>query len=498
MSRGRREHRCRDEEMCPSEGSKPKNGRPSDRKASDRKASERKPGPEARSLHLEVGQLEAILRGELPPRELVRRVVEHLLALCPECRVAWGKVDRSWLEPAPAPTASSPPGAYEAAFDRCAALLRDRQPDLERERAEAQALLDELTALPEARQESQLRGSRRYHTWGVADLLIRASREATFEDPAIACSLARLAIFVAEQLVPERYGAAFRHDVLALAWAYLGNARRVASDLRGAGVALATAHEHLQEGVGEPLTRAQVLNLEASLCRAQRRFPEAESLLRRVIAIYRKVDDPQMQGRATVKLAEIFQVSGRPEDAAPLLKRSLRLISEQEDPRLYLCAHHNLASCLVDAGRTADARALLHQTVPLYERHPDFSTQQRKRWLEGDLAVAEQKPAAAEAAYREVRRAFIERDLGYDAALVSLDLAALYAAEDRPADVKALAEEMLPIFRSRDVHREAMAALLIFQRAARAEEVTLALVRQVAAYLRQARHQPALRYEEPS
>ena len=48
----------------------------------------------------------------------------------------------------------------------------------------------------------------------------------------------------------------------------------------------------------------------------------------------------------------------------------------------------------------------------------------------------------------------------YDAAIVSMDLALLYLRQRRTAELKTLAKEMLPIFRSQDVHREAVAALV--------------------------------------
>jgi len=45
---------------------------------------------------------------------------------------------------------------------------------------------------------------------------------------------------------------------------------------------------------------------------------------------------------------------------------------------------------------------------------------------------------------------------------------------------------MIPIFQSQDIHREALAALVMFQEAARREAVTLAFVERLAAYLREA------------
>jgi hypothetical protein len=47
------------------------------------------------------------------------------------------------------------------------------------------------------------------------------------------------------------------------------------------------------------------------------------------------------------------------------------------------------------------------------------------------------------------------------------DHAFLYLRQGRAADVKRLAEEIFPVFQAQDVHREAVAALRLFQEAAR-------------------------------
>ena len=94
---------------------------------------------------------------------------------------------------------------------------------------------------------------------------------------------------------------------------------------------------------------------------------------------------------------------------------------------------------------------------------------------------------SAEAGFREVQEALLNRQLGYDAALVSLDLALLYASEGRTAALKRLASEMIPAFESREVHREAMAALLMFQGACEEERVTIQLARQLADFLQRER-----------
>jgi hypothetical protein len=107
--------------------------------------------------------------------------------------------------------------------------------------------------------------------------------------------------------------------------------------------------------------------------------------------------------------------------------------------------------------------------------------------VEGNVDLALGRLGPAEAAFREVQHDFLERRMGYDAALVSLDLALLFTQEGCVEDLKRLAAELMPVFESRDVHREAIVALLMFQRACEEERLTVDLVRQFAEYLRRER-----------
>ena len=78
---------------------------------------------------------------------------------------------------------------------------------------------------------------------------------------------------------------------------------------------------------------------------------------------------------------------------------------------------------------------------------------------------------------------------------MALKLARLYLLQGRTSEVKRLAEEMIPIFQAQDVHREALAALRLFQEAARREEVTTEQVRKLVKYLQEARNDPGRRFE---
>jgi hypothetical protein len=110
----------------------------------------------------------------------------------------------------------------------------------------------------------------------------------------------------------------------------------------------------------------------------------------------------------------------------------------------------------------------------------------RREWLGGLVAAGIGRSEAAEAALISARDAFLDRKMGFDAAMVSMDLAAFYLRAGRVEEVRCLAEAMIPIFQAQDIHREALAALVLFQEAARREQVTLSFVNRLATYLREA------------
>jgi phenylpyruvate tautomerase PptA (4-oxalocrotonate tautomerase family) len=85
--------------------------------------------------------------------------------------------------------------------------------------------------------------------------------------------------------------------------------------------------------------------------------------------------------------------------------------------------------------------------------------------------------------------------MSYDVALALLEEAVLLLEEGRAAEVKALAEELTEIFAENGVHREALAAVRLFQEAAATEEASAELARRVLRYLFRARHDPELRFE---
>jgi tetratricopeptide (TPR) repeat protein len=439
--------------------------------------------------------LESFVLGDLDPEEN-RRVLRHLLAECAECREAAGSL---WQAASGvARTMELPPPAmleigavrsidpYERSLDRIFGLVRKVHSSLQAERAAAEGLLAELMAQPAGRRRTLVESDRRFRTWGFCEHLIERCQAGRYTAQLEGAELAELSVAVADGLDPSAYTPALLADLRARAWAHLGNARRVLSDLRGAEEAFARAEEHLALGTGDRLERARVLDLKASLRNYQGRLEDATRLLNRAIAIYRRAEQWHLLGRALLNKAHVRIWAGDHEAALDLLRQGLRQIDQERDPKLTLACYHNLAYILSDLGRHGEAAAVVAQARPLYLECGHLIQLQ---YLEARIAMGEGRLVEAEESLRQVRAAFAEQGMAYDAALATLDLAEVHLRQGRHAELRELGEEMLSIFQAREQYREAIAALILFQKAAEAESVTVGLVHELAGRVQQIRRQ---------
>lgn len=489
--------------------------------------SERSRGATPRTgKHPRSADLGRFVRGELP-RETAREVVRHLLAGCAECRRATGAWwPRELTAPDPlvragalatggaagagadAGGAGAEPGtaaeprragreayvvalgarasaaAYRPMFDRVARNLAARERLFAAERLAARELRTELAPLPAEERRKRVEGDPELHTWPMVEALLEESRDRGFTDAADAIDLARLAIAIAGRLDEERYSAAAVFDLRARAWSHLGNALRIGSRFREAQEAFDTAREHLERGSGDVAERCRILTLQATLYGDQRRFEEAYGLLERVVRAARRVGEGNIEGGALLRMARLAQLEGAPERAADLFARSLDRIEPHEEPRQMLVASHNLVHLLVDLGRPREALERLDSVRSLHESLGGRLDLLRFRWLEARVFEELGWLGKAIDVLTEVRQGFLEDDLAFDVALASLDLATIYSRLDRREEVRRLAEETLPIFQSRAVHREALATFLVFHDAARRERASVSLIREVAGKLR--------------
>lgn len=317
----------------------------------------------------------------------------------------------------------------------------------------------------------------------VSERLREQSRRTWFTDPAAAVEYAESAVALAGLLDAEHYGAGITGEEQALAWAFLGNALRISSDLRRAEEALATAEEIYGRLGDDAYTEAEIQSFKASLRNSQGRYQEASDLLDSALEVYQAAGDTHREGRTLVEKAIALSYAGKQAQALELVREALDRIDPDEEPGLLLAARHNLIGYLNELGRREEALEELGKAQALFQDLGAGTQLVRLCWLEGRILRDLDRLEEAERALSRARESFIRQGTAFDAALVALDMAILYLRNGKHQDIKSLAAEMVPIFESRDVREEALAAFLLFRQAAEAETLTLGLIREVAGSL---------------
>ncbi len=317
--------------------------------------------------------------------------------------------------------------------------------------------------------------------WAVAEGLCHESAKRAAHDAGEALELSELALRIAERLPGSE---SWKAVGLAYGWAFLANARRVANDFDGADEAFSRSRRLWEAGSAadrERLAGWRLPDLEASLRRAQQRFPEALTLLAEARAL--AVDDLAVS-RILLKREHVYERMGDLPAALATLEEAAPRVAASGDLHLRFAHRFNTADLLGQMRRYAEAEALLPEVRELAARQGNGLDSVRVLWLEARIANGQGRRDEAERKLNQVRAEFTARRLHYDAALACLDLAVLWLEAGRTAEVRELAAGMAWIFEAQKIRREALAALRLFTAAARREAATLELARQVIAELK--------------
>ena len=445
--------------------------------------------------------LEAFSFGNLSKTES-REVIRHLLDECEPCQrisgelwqqVQEGLSGRGEAPPTDTELADSP---YSAAIDGAVAAASHEHIQLQAEQVQVEPLCDEILEHPQARRITLAKSSRRFQTWALCEALIARSFAARFDHPDEGVEIARTAVAVAEHLDLEVYGQVPVVDQLGRAWAYLGNALRVHGDLREAEKAFAEAKTCFERGSRDDLDRALWLRFHSHLLATRSEFETARGQQDQAIALYRRYGQFELAANLQADQALGMLYSGDPEAALPRFEQALELFAKQEDERKIAMMRHNMAYCFHELERYDEAFGALEVSTPVLGRLGDTLSVLRGRWLEAKIAIGRDDLVSAENLLAQVSEELGAAGISYDAALASLELSVIYLAQGRTAELKKLVGQMLPIFQSQDVHREALAALVLFREAVEAEVLTLAEVEAILTYLQEARNNPELKYRE--
>lgn len=354
-----------------------------------------------------------------------------------------------------------------------------------RQRAEEQ--FRELKRLDARSRLAVVKLTRDYQNWALVERCCEAAIEQGSRDLKRSASWARLALAVAKW-VPGLEG--WRTRVRGFALAHWANLLRVKGDLITADIRLEEAKALWAVGCDPSglLDPGKLLDIEGSLRRDQRRFEEAHSCFDRALPISRFPE------RILINKGFTYEVMGDYEHAIETLLTAEPYVERRGDPRLRNMLRLNRSNALCHASRHGEAAQLVEKV----RRSPDGLGKldlARIPWLEGRILAGLGRREEALRKLAEARQSFETEQMDYDVILALLEESGLLLAEGRLAAVKALAPELTEMFESKGVHREALAAVQVFEDAVRQETASAELARRILGFLFRARHDQGLQFK---
>lgn len=438
-------------------------------------------------------ELEGIVLGRLPAKR-ARAVILHLLQGCEPCNLAF----LPYLPPQLPCDRETPTHAqlsiYDAPIDRALAAvgLSSFSDSVADDRQVALDLLASggLEALVDA--PPNLSGRHLF------EILLERSWALRRENPSGMVALARGAVLWSQGLRKGELSAEEIADLRCRAWAELGNAYRVADSLDLAESALGCATSFLVLGTHDELLGARFFEVLASYYSARRFFDLACSVLAMVTAIYQRLGNSHLAGRALVSQGIYRGYQGHAEDAIELVSLGLSFVDQENDPGLVLSALQANAWFLVDCGRFRDAQLALFD---LRRRGLDVGGrlgELKLRWLEGHIYAGLNKLDQAARALAQVKEGFEEAGLGYKAALAGLELAAVWLRQHRGQEAERLALQCADVFIALQIRGELMASILVLRKAAETQYLNLTILQHAIHVLhKEDRNPTASPLEEP-
>ena len=312
---------------------------------------------------------------------------------------------------------------------------------------------------------------------------LRCCDDLLYAEPHKGLALTRPAPALASR-IDEVTSGANGADLMLLAYSYLGGAYRRCDDYDRAEEAFTRAQGYKESA--SPKALAEHLRRLAYLRMVQRR-PEAFRLIGEAIAIHKcgSLVYRHALGECLLCRGHVYYTFNQPGKSLEDLSAALNHVSIKIDPKTYYSALHNLAGWAVDHGTEEELRAALANLRPALTLLNACWTRRyaklKLRWLIGVVEARLGAQGRAELIYLEVRSGLVDLELGYEVGMLQVDLALLYLAQGRRAELEALVGETVRILHRLGVEPKAREALAVWRRCGSMTEDLLKHVRELFA-----------------
>jgi tetratricopeptide (TPR) repeat protein len=350
------------------------------------------------------------------------------------------------------------------------------------ERFRAAELWERIHWLPFEEQKRHLRGYL-FRSTVLFDLLRKTSREEGRKDRKRGIRIAELAL-----VSLERHDDVFGdriHDLRALGWAWLANARVVALDLETAEADFACAEQEWSVPRVEKNLEvlAQIKVLKGGLRMFQRCYPDALELLNESIQLARLTGNAAIDAEALIQRASVKDYMNCLRESAEDLQCAANLIEGEKEPYLAFSVCMNQANVHLKLGDHASGVACQAEAATWCQRIDSRLGWHQVQYLQGALHELAGDSVPAEGSYLEALEGFIFFGELRSAALVALDLGILYAQQGKRSRALELAAWATPILQSTKLHEETLAAIELLAHELEAMRVDRSLLCRVAKLL---------------
>lgn len=396
-----------------------------------------------------------------------RGLVKHLLVGCKSCAA---EIRTQLLPTRQIGTAPEPSASNAKQFERH--LLR-----LERMERPAQELF--------------IKGVAGLNSPEFVVWLVESCRRTANTEPERAVQMGKLAVIASQGLDA---------NTRALAHMRMGQVlRKARGDFLGADTWFEEARKILSDPAADPLVLAKLNRLQGLSRWGQSRSKDALRLFREAARIYQACGDLEGFGKTCVDQSGALDEVEGPQAAIRSLMKACGLVDLARDQRLALVIAQNLSIHYTTLGKIETALSYLELARELLQRQGAAPTDAlRMEWSAGRILAQAGKPAESVALFQSVRDGFVRLGLAAEAGQSSLDLALSLLSLGRTSELKEVAQEMLPIFKSRLLHKEALAAIQFFRDAVLAETITAAQIHAVSTFLSELEAGSRARFRKPA